>query len=80
MQSTLILYLHSVNESIKYSNSFEKHIKKALKIYLSGLFLKVLIHVLLWVMVVFIIGNSLAAVATSVSLLLTARVISAFSH
>ncbi|WP_431802495.1 MFS transporter [Halobacillus andaensis] len=35
---------------------------------------------LLWIMVVFIIGNSLAAGATSVGVLLAARVISAFSH
>ncbi len=35
---------------------------------------------LLWIMVVFIIGNSLAASATSVGVLLAARVISAFSH
>ncbi|MCZ2258272.1 MFS transporter [Sporosarcina sp. G11-34] len=35
---------------------------------------------LLWIMVVFIIGNGIAAGATSVSILLTARVISAFSH
>jgi predicted MFS family arabinose efflux permease len=35
---------------------------------------------LLWIMIVFIIGNSLAASAASVSVLLVARVISAFSH
>ncbi|MFG6146939.1 MFS transporter [Halobacillus sp. B23F22_1] len=35
---------------------------------------------LLWIMVIFIIGNSLAAGATSVGVLLFARVISAFSH
>jgi len=35
---------------------------------------------LLWIMVVFIIGNGIAASATSVSVLLLARVISAFSH
>lgn len=35
---------------------------------------------LLWIMVIFIIGNSLAASATSISVLLIARVISAFSH
>ncbi|MFT4414339.1 MFS transporter [Fredinandcohnia humi] len=35
---------------------------------------------LLWIMVVFIIGNSLAAISTTISLLLVARVISAFSH
>lgn len=35
---------------------------------------------LLWIMVVFIIGNALAASATSIGILLAARVISAFSH
>ncbi|RNB91292.1 MFS transporter [Brevibacillus fluminis] len=35
---------------------------------------------LLWIMIVFIIGNSLAATATSVGVLLTARIISALSH
>ncbi|MCU9613423.1 MFS transporter [Caldibacillus lycopersici] len=35
---------------------------------------------LLWIMVIFIIGNSIAASATSIGLLLVARVISAFSH
>ncbi|KAA0965041.1 MFS transporter [Sporosarcina sp. ANT_H38] len=35
---------------------------------------------LLWIMVVFIIGNGIAACATSVSILLMARVISAFAH
>ncbi|TKC16814.1 MFS transporter [Robertmurraya kyonggiensis] len=35
---------------------------------------------LLWIMVVFIIGNTLAASATTISILLVARVISAFSH
>ncbi|MFE7064841.1 MFS transporter [Sutcliffiella sp. NPDC057660] len=35
---------------------------------------------LLWIMVIFIIGNSLAASATSIGLLLFARVIAAFSH
>ncbi|WP_025783452.1 MFS transporter [Sporosarcina sp. D27] len=35
---------------------------------------------LIWIMVVFIIGNSIAACATSVSVLLFARIISAFSH
>ncbi len=35
---------------------------------------------LLWIMIVFIIGNSIAASATSIELLLVARVISAFSH
>jgi len=35
---------------------------------------------LLWIMIVFIIGNSIAAAATSIGILLAARVISAFSH
>jgi predicted MFS family arabinose efflux permease len=35
---------------------------------------------LLWIMIVFIIGNSLAASATSIGVLLVARVLSAFSH
>ncbi|QIZ05715.1 MFS transporter [Priestia megaterium] len=35
---------------------------------------------LLWIMIVFIIGNSIAASATSISILLVARVISALSH
>ena len=35
---------------------------------------------LLWIMIVFIIGNSIAASATSVTVLLVARVISALSH
>jgi len=35
---------------------------------------------LLWIMVIFIIGNSIAAAATSIGVLLIARVISAFSH
>ncbi|TQR09242.1 MFS transporter [Psychrobacillus soli] len=35
---------------------------------------------LLWIMVVFIIGNAIAASATSVTVLLVARVIAAFSH
>lgn len=35
---------------------------------------------LLWIMIVFIIGNSLAASATSIGVLLAARVFSAFSH
>ncbi len=35
---------------------------------------------LLWIMIVFIIGNSLAAISTTIGLLLVARVISAFSH
>ncbi|ETI68270.1 MFS transporter [Neobacillus vireti] len=35
---------------------------------------------LLWIMIVFIIGNSIAASAASIGVLLAARVISAFSH
>jgi multidrug resistance protein len=35
---------------------------------------------LLWIMIIFIIGNSLAATATSIGVLLVARVISAFAH
>ncbi|MDQ1143641.1 putative MFS family arabinose efflux permease [Bacillus sp. SORGH_AS 510] len=35
---------------------------------------------LLWIMIIFIIGNSIAASATTISVLLTARVISALSH
>ena len=35
---------------------------------------------LLWIMIIFIIGNSLAASAASIEVLLVARVISAFSH
>ncbi|MCP1144841.1 MFS transporter [Lysinibacillus endophyticus] len=35
---------------------------------------------LLWIMIVFIIGNTLAAFSTTIGLLLVARVISAFSH
>ncbi|MBZ5750109.1 MULTISPECIES: MFS transporter [Metabacillus] len=35
---------------------------------------------LLWIMVIFIIGNSIAASSTSIGVLLVARVISAFSH
>ncbi|MFD2446920.1 MFS transporter [Bacillus sp. CGMCC 1.16607] len=35
---------------------------------------------LLWIMIIFIIGNSIAACATSIGVLLVARVISAFSH
>ncbi|NGQ94861.1 MFS transporter [Brevibacillus sp. SYP-B805] len=35
---------------------------------------------LLWIMIVFIIGNSIAAGATSIAVLLAARVISALSH
>lgn len=35
---------------------------------------------LLWIMIVFIIGNGIAAGATSVTILLAARVISAFAH
>lgn len=35
---------------------------------------------LLWIMIVFIIGNTVAAFSTTIGLLLVARVISAFSH
>lgn len=35
---------------------------------------------LLWIMIIFIIGNSIAASATSIAVLLAARVISALSH
>jgi multidrug resistance protein len=35
---------------------------------------------LLWIMIVFIVGNSIAACATSISLLLVGRIVSAFSH
>jgi multidrug resistance protein len=35
---------------------------------------------LLWIMVVFMLGNALAAAATSIAILLVGRVISAFSH
>ncbi|BDH61810.1 putative MFS-type transporter YtbD [Lysinibacillus sp. PLM2] len=35
---------------------------------------------LIWIMIVFIIGNSIAAMSTTIELLLVARVISAFSH
>jgi predicted MFS family arabinose efflux permease len=35
---------------------------------------------LLWIMIIFIIGNSIAASASSIGVLLFARVISAFSH
>lgn len=35
---------------------------------------------LLWIMIIFILGNSIAASATSIGILLAARVISAFSH
>jgi len=35
---------------------------------------------LLWIMIVFIIGNTLAAISTTIGLLLVARVISAFAH
>lgn len=35
---------------------------------------------LLWIMIVFIIGNSIAASATNINVLLIARVLSAFSH
>ncbi|MCH5583440.1 MFS transporter [Shimazuella sp. AN120528] len=35
---------------------------------------------LLWIMIVFIIGNSIAAAATNIGILLLARVVSAFAH
>lgn len=35
---------------------------------------------LLWIMIIFIIGNSIAACASSIAILLIARIISAFSH
>jgi len=35
---------------------------------------------LLWIMIIFIIGNSIAACAPSIAILLIARIISAFSH
>jgi len=35
---------------------------------------------LLWIMIVFIIGNTVAALSTTIGILLVARVISAFSH
>ncbi|KAF1681520.1 MFS transporter [Bacillus sp. SKDU12] len=35
---------------------------------------------LLWIMLIFIVGNTMAATATSIGILLAARVISAFSH
>jgi predicted MFS family arabinose efflux permease len=35
---------------------------------------------LLWIMIIFIIGNGIAASATSIGVLLVARVLSAFSH
>lgn len=35
---------------------------------------------LLWIMIIFMVGNSIAASATSIGILLVARVISAFSH
>lgn len=35
---------------------------------------------LIWIMIIFILGNSIAAVATNIGVLLGARVISAFSH
>ncbi|MGV3466550.1 MAG: MFS transporter, partial [Heyndrickxia sp.] len=35
---------------------------------------------LIWIMILFILGNSIAASATSIGILLAARVISAFSH
>ncbi|UOQ42884.1 MFS transporter [Halobacillus salinarum] len=36
--------------------------------------------VLLWIMIVFIVGNTIAASATTIGILLAARVLSAFSH
>ena len=35
---------------------------------------------LMWIMIIFIIGNGIAAVATSFTVLLIARVVSAFAH
>ena len=35
---------------------------------------------LLWIMIIFIVGNTIAASASSVGILLVARVLSAFSH
>lgn len=35
---------------------------------------------LLWIMIIFIVGNSIAATATNITILLIARIISAFSH
>jgi len=35
---------------------------------------------LLWIMVIFILGNSIAALATNITVLLLARIIAAFSH
>ncbi|MGP7818498.1 MFS transporter [Niallia sp. 01092] len=35
---------------------------------------------LLWIMIIFIIGNGIAAIATNITVLLVARIISAFSH
>ncbi|MFT8320813.1 MAG: MFS transporter [Bacillus sp. (in: firmicutes)] len=35
---------------------------------------------LLWIMVIFILGNSIAAMATNITVLLIARIISAFAH
>ena len=34
----------------------------------------------MWIMIIFIIGNGIAAVATSFTVLLIARIISALSH
>ena len=34
----------------------------------------------MWIMIIFIIGNGIAAVATSFTVLLIARVVSAFAH
>lgn len=35
---------------------------------------------LIWIMIIFIVGNSIAATATNITILLFARIISAFSH
>ena len=37
-------------------------------------------NLLIWIMIVFIVGNTIATVSTTIELLLLARVISAFSH
>lgn len=37
-------------------------------------------HLLLWIMIVFIIGNSIAAASTSIGVLLVGRIVSALSH
>lgn len=37
-------------------------------------------YLLLWIMIVFIIGNSIAAASTSISVLLVGRIVSALSH